>query len=149
MLASFAMICSWQKQDSAAQQQLARRKANLDEREKGLESAKGQENTKVRVGGEVLIADRAWVKAETTKETAEYEGDSHKGSVGWKNYKQQRVSLKMTPPAADVTSPTPISCRGGHFAKPVAYPRVTTDALITCFSSAGAFPVCPARSRAY
>src|SRR4029077_10463245 len=37
MLISFAMICSCQKQDSAAEQQLAQRKAELDAREKALD----------------------------------------------------------------------------------------------------------------
>ena len=36
MLVSFAMICSCQKQDSAAEQQLAQQKAKLDAREKAL-----------------------------------------------------------------------------------------------------------------
>ena len=36
MLISFAMICSCQKQDSAAEQQLAQQKAKLDAREKAL-----------------------------------------------------------------------------------------------------------------
>ncbi len=37
MLISFAMICSCQKQDLAAEQQLAQRKAELDAREKALD----------------------------------------------------------------------------------------------------------------
>jgi hypothetical protein len=37
MLIPFAMICSCQKQDSAAEQQLAQRKAELDAREKALD----------------------------------------------------------------------------------------------------------------
>jgi DNA repair exonuclease SbcCD ATPase subunit len=37
MLISFAMICSCQKQDLAAEQQLAKRKAELDAREKALD----------------------------------------------------------------------------------------------------------------
>src|ERR1700751_602602 len=37
MLISFAMICSCQKQDSTAEQQLAQRKAELDVREKALD----------------------------------------------------------------------------------------------------------------
>ena len=36
MLISFAMICSCQKQDTAAEQQLAQRKTELDAREKAL-----------------------------------------------------------------------------------------------------------------
>src|SRR3989454_6203060 len=37
MLISFAMVCSCQKQDSAAEPQLAQRKAELDAREKALD----------------------------------------------------------------------------------------------------------------
>ena len=37
MLIPLAMICSCQKQDSAAEQQLAQRKAELDTREKALD----------------------------------------------------------------------------------------------------------------
>ena len=37
MLISFALICSCQKQDSAADQQLAQQKAELDAREKALD----------------------------------------------------------------------------------------------------------------
>ena len=37
MIISFAMICSCQKQDSAAEQQLAQRKTELDAREKVLD----------------------------------------------------------------------------------------------------------------
>src|SRR5438132_6303473 len=37
MLIPFAMICSCQKQDSAAERQLAQRKAELDAREKALD----------------------------------------------------------------------------------------------------------------
>jgi hypothetical protein len=37
MLISFAMICSCQKQDSVAEQQLTQRKAELDAREKALD----------------------------------------------------------------------------------------------------------------
>jgi hypothetical protein len=37
MLISFAMICSCQKQDSAAEQELAQRKAEMDAREKALD----------------------------------------------------------------------------------------------------------------
>jgi hypothetical protein len=40
MLVSFAMICSCQKQDSAAQQQLAQRKVELDAREEALADRK-------------------------------------------------------------------------------------------------------------
>ena len=37
LLLPFALVCSCQKQDSTAEQQLAQRKADLDAREKGLD----------------------------------------------------------------------------------------------------------------
>jgi hypothetical protein len=37
MLISLAMVCCCQKQDAAAEQQLAQRKAELDAREKALD----------------------------------------------------------------------------------------------------------------
>jgi len=37
MLISFAMICAWQRQDSALEGQLAQREAELDAREKALD----------------------------------------------------------------------------------------------------------------
>jgi len=46
MLISFAMICSCQKQDSAAEQQLAQRKAELDAREKALDARELAEKEK-------------------------------------------------------------------------------------------------------
>src|SRR5881409_186180 len=51
MLISFAMICSCQKQDLAAEQQLAQRKAELDAREKALD-----EREKALAGREKLAA---------------------------------------------------------------------------------------------
>jgi hypothetical protein len=36
-LIPLALLCSWQKQDSTAEQQLAQRKTELDAREKALE----------------------------------------------------------------------------------------------------------------
>jgi uncharacterized protein (DUF3084 family) len=41
MLVSFVMICACQKQDSAAEQQLAQRKVELDAREEALAERKG------------------------------------------------------------------------------------------------------------
>ena len=55
MLISFAMICSCQKQDSAAEQQLAQRKAELDTREKTLDER------------EKALAEREKVRARVPK----------------------------------------------------------------------------------
>ena len=49
MLISFRMICSCQKQDSAAEQQLAQRKAELDAREQALDERVNALDEKVKV----------------------------------------------------------------------------------------------------
>jgi hypothetical protein len=54
MLISFALICSCQKQDSTAEQQLAHRKAELDAREKALDER------------EKALAERERVRARAT-----------------------------------------------------------------------------------
>jgi hypothetical protein len=75
MLISFAMICSCQKQDSTAEQQLAQRKAELDAREKALDERDKAlaEREKVRaraptipsdVQSRAQVRDAAQVKAE-------------------------------------------------------------------------------------
>ncbi len=59
MLISFAMICSCQKQDSAAEQQLAQRKAELDTREKALDEREKAlaEREKVRASARTIPSD--------------------------------------------------------------------------------------------
>ena len=59
MLISFAMICSCQKQDSAAEQQLAQRKAELDAREKALDEREKAlaEREKVRASARTIPSD--------------------------------------------------------------------------------------------
>ena len=74
MLISFAMICSCQKQDSTAEQQLAQRKAELDAREKALDEREKAlaEREKVRaratnpsdIQSRAQVRDPAAVKAE-------------------------------------------------------------------------------------
>jgi len=75
MLISFAMICSCQKQDSAAEQQLAQRKAELDAREKALDERESalaeREKVRTRVPGipadaqsRAQVRDPAELKAE-------------------------------------------------------------------------------------
>jgi hypothetical protein len=58
MLVPFAMICSCQKQDSAAERQLAQRRAELDAREKAL-AEREKPRTNIR-----KTLDPAQVKAE-------------------------------------------------------------------------------------
>jgi len=76
MLISFAMICSCQKQDSAAEQQRAQQKAELDAREKALderekalaERAKAPANAwAISPGVQGRIPDPGQVKAEKDK----------------------------------------------------------------------------------
>ena len=75
MLISLAMICSCQKQDSTAEQQLAQRKAELDTREKALDEREKAlaEREKVRARAPTIpsdiqsrpqVRDPAQVKAE-------------------------------------------------------------------------------------
>jgi hypothetical protein len=78
MLISFAMVCSCQKQDSAAEQKLAQRKAQLDAREKALDQREKAlaEREKARARARTIpsdlqarapIRDPAQVKAERDK----------------------------------------------------------------------------------
>ena len=76
MLISFAMICSCQKQDLAAEQQLAKRKAELDAREKALDEREKalaeRENAatnirKIPADLQRPVRDPAQVKAEKEK----------------------------------------------------------------------------------
>ncbi len=75
MLVSFAMICSCQKQNSAAEEQLAQRKAELDSREKALDEREKalaeRENVRARAPGipsdlhsRAQVRDPAELKAE-------------------------------------------------------------------------------------
>ena len=65
MLIPFAMICSCQKQDSAAERQLAQRKAELDAREKALdEREKALAEREKAIPNARTIPDAAQLKAE-------------------------------------------------------------------------------------
>ena len=65
MLIAFAMICSCQKQDSAAEQQLAQRKTELDAREEAL-----IEREKVAEAREKGLNEREKALAQNKKATA-------------------------------------------------------------------------------
>src|SRR5882762_7035766 len=60
MLISFAMFCSCQKQDSAAEQQLDKRKTELHAREQGLDEREQALNERQQVldGREKALAER-------------------------------------------------------------------------------------------
>src|SRR5215475_115457 len=55
MLTSFAMICSCQKQDSTAEQQLAQRKAELEAREKALDERELAEKEKAPASTRTIL----------------------------------------------------------------------------------------------
>ena len=65
MLISFAMICSCQKQDSAAEQELAQRKTELDARENSLDERMNALDEKVKA-----LDERVKVLAENQKAMA-------------------------------------------------------------------------------
>ncbi len=112
MLISFAMICSCQKQDSAAERQLAQRKAELDTREKALDerekalAEREKATTNIRrtpAGVQGRIADPAQLKAERAKRIQQLPPDVQ----------------KLIPDPAQVHVGS-ISCGRGHFPNSVA-----------------------------
>jgi hypothetical protein len=105
MLILFAMICSCQKQDSAAEQQLAQRKAELDARDKALDERERAlaEREKVRARPRTIpsdvqsrsqVPDAAQLKAERERRLQQLpplgcKSDSPNDSVRLKNYKER------------------------------------------------------------
>src|SRR6266699_3211950 len=71
MLISFAMICSCQKQNSAAEQQLAQRKAELDAREQAIDEKEQVLNQREQglIHRERAVTQRDKVLAEKEKAT--------------------------------------------------------------------------------
>jgi hypothetical protein len=87
MLISFAMICSCQKQDSAAEQQLAQRKAELDAREKALDerekalAERERATTNIRTIPAIVprrTPDAAQVKAERDRRIQQLSPDAQR-----------------------------------------------------------------------
>ena len=72
MLIPLAMVCSCQKQDAAAEQQLAQRKAELDTREKALD-----EREKALSEREKAIARAALVPADAQLRALKRDGSSN------------------------------------------------------------------------
>jgi chromosome segregation ATPase len=68
MIISFAMICSCQKQDSAAEQQIAQRKAELDTREQALDERLNALDEKVKALAE---KEKAMTNARPTASDAQ------------------------------------------------------------------------------
>ena len=74
MVISFAMICACQKQDSAADAQLAQRKAELDTREKALD-----EKEKALLEREKAVANRPIIQSrQQARNPAEVEAEREK-----------------------------------------------------------------------
>jgi hypothetical protein len=63
MLIPLAMICSCKKQDAAAEQQLAQRKAELDTREKALDERKRALAEKEKLARAAMISADAQFRA--------------------------------------------------------------------------------------
>ena len=100
MLICFAMICSCQKQDSAAEQQLAQRKAELDAREKALD-----DREKALVEREKAVANsRISPSRQQARNPAEVEADREK-------------RLQQLPPELRALVPNPAQVNSTRLAK--------------------------------
>src|SRR6266540_2455928 len=116
MLISFAMICSCQKQDSTAEQQLAQRKTELDAREDALierEKVAEERDRKIQeiaAQFRAMIPDSSKLKA---RDPAKQERPAPR-QLGpedlqrqWRqNLDKAKMSGKALFPAAEATSPT-------------------------------------------
>jgi hypothetical protein len=111
----FAMICSCQKQDSTAEQQLTQRKVELDEREKALderEKALAQREkaatTSRKLPANAQLPSRtpdvAQLKAERDKRIQERLAQRQRRI---EELQKTRIPLKIVPRSAEATSPTP------------------------------------------
>src|SRR6266581_5340732 len=100
MLIPFAMICSCQKQDSAAEAQLAQRKAELDTREKALD-----EKEKALLEREKAVANsRISPSRQQARNPAEVEADREK-------------RLQQLPPELRALVPNPAQVDSARLAK--------------------------------
>jgi hypothetical protein len=117
MLISFAMICSCQKQDSAAERQIAQRKAELDAREKALderekaldEREKATTNIR-RIPADVQrrIPDPAQVQAQRDKRRQQMlEQLQRMNSGAPRSPAATFTNPSAASPAVEATSPTP------------------------------------------
>ena len=100
MVISFAMICSCQKQDSAVEQQLAQRKAELDAREKALD-----EREKALVEKEKAVANSRIIQSrQQARNPAEVEAEREK-------------RLQQLPPELRALVPNPAQMDSAKLAK--------------------------------
>jgi hypothetical protein len=100
MLISFAMICSCQKQDSAAEQQLAQRKTELDTREKALDETEKalDEREKALAERENARTIARGVQGETPEPS---QGNAERDST------IQQLPAELNPPPSQVTARDP------------------------------------------
>ena len=100
MISSFAVICSCQKQDSAAEQQLAQRKTELDAREKALD-----DREKALVEREKAVANsRISPSRQQARNPAEVEAEREK-------------RLQQLPPELRALIPNPAQVDSAKLAK--------------------------------
>ena len=100
MVISFAMICGCQKEDSAAEAQLAQRKAELDAREKALD-----EREKALVEREKAVANSRIIPSrQQARNPAEVEADREK-------------RLQQLPPELRALIPNPAQVKSARLAK--------------------------------
>jgi chromosome segregation ATPase len=112
LLISFAMICACQKQDSAADAQLAQRKAELDAREKALD-----EREKAVSEWEKAVADSRIIQSrQQARDPTEVEADREK-------------RLQQLPPELRALIPNPAQMNSARLAKEreAARPGQTSD----------------------
>jgi chromosome segregation ATPase len=104
MVISFAMICACQKQDSAADAQLAQRKAELDAREKALDER------------EKAVSE--WEKAMTKFRAIPSDLQSRKPAVDPEQAKAEREKrLQQLPPELRALVPNPAQVESARLAK--------------------------------
>ena len=116
MLISFAMICSCQKQDSTAEQQLAQRKTDLDAREEALAERKSALDER-----EKALDEREKALAEKDRRIQQLSGMTPDPQVDLeKAEKEREMQEQLAPsqrgvnlsgaavsPAAEAAAPTP------------------------------------------
>jgi len=138
MLISFAMVCSCQKQDSAAEQQLAQRKAELDAREKTLderekalaERERAMASRRVKpadVQPQGTIRDPAQVKAERDRRIQQLPPE----------LQLQGLIADPSRDKADSHFANSVSCGTGYFTVSIAYAVVNSSRYLGASAKTG------------
>jgi hypothetical protein len=107
MLISVAMICSCQKQDSAAEGQLAQRKAELDQRENALDQRENAlvEREKALAEREKVLAQRERALAEREKAMANSHVTPEQAKAETDSRIQTDPRIQQLPPEAQALVP--------------------------------------------